>query len=173
MQQHTLGCAHTFEFRRQELALLHGRDLHDISCEEVAEHCLQDVVSPSGALRQYLEHGCVACRIGNTLFVHGAIDRHSMRFVPSSSTRFELPSVKLPPAEVVDTVDEWVEGMNRFLRTGLEDFAARPHWDEGRGTRGGESLMALQNREAMFGRTVISACFSDGGCITTSDAQVG
>lgn len=167
-----MGCDNTFEFRRQEMALLSGRKAADISCEEVAEHFLQDVVSPSGALRQYLEHGCVVCRIGNTLFVHGAIDRNSMRFVPSPSTRFELPSVKLPPAKIADTVDEWVEEMNNFLRLGLDDFAARPGWDAGRSTRGGESLMALQNREAMFGRTVVSACFSDGGCIATQDAEV-
>ena len=60
--------------------------------------------------------------------------------------------------------------MNAFLVTGLEEFRRRPFWDPKRRTRGGEALMALQNREAMFGRSVVSNCFADGGVIATGEA---
>ena len=38
-------------------------------------------------------------------------------------------------------------------------------------SRGGEGLMALQNRTAMWGRTVVSNCYSDGGVISTPRAD--
>ena len=36
-----------------------------------------------GSLRQYLKHGCVAAVFGNTLFVHGAVDRQTMGVPPN------------------------------------------------------------------------------------------
>jgi hypothetical protein len=50
--------------------------------------------------------GAVAARIGNTLFVHGAVDRHNMKFVPQLATRFEIPTKKAHSAVEVESVDE-------------------------------------------------------------------
>ena len=54
----------------------------------------------SGALRAYLEHGVVGARVGNTLFVHGAVDALNMGFVPEDRLRalfvFSRPSVPDP-----------------------------------------------------------------------------
>lgn len=47
----------------------------------------------------------------------------------------------------------------------------RPDWDSSREARGGESLMALQNRCAMWGRSIVSNCYADGGNITTPQAE--
>ena len=169
MHQHTLGCPDTFEFRRQELALLAGRDLSCVTDAQVVENFIADIASEDGALRQYLAHADVAVVLGNTLFVHGAVDAQTMAFVPSH-TRFELPQVKQPPAAAGMGVADWAAGLNRYLREGLADHAARPTWDAARRSRGGESLMALQNRAAMWGRTVVSNCYADGGNITSGSA---
>ena len=42
--------------------------------------------------------------------------------------------------------------------------------DDDRTTRGGESLMALQNRSASWGRTVLVNCYGDGGNISSASA---
>ena len=62
-----------------------------ISDEEVVHNFVDDIAEPDGALRQYLAHGSVAAVFGNTLFVHGAVDRQTMGFIPTH-TRFELPA---------------------------------------------------------------------------------
>lgn len=169
IQRHTLGMPNSFGYRREEIALLEGRDSGTITDTEVVDHFLRDVCDPSGALRQYLEHAVVAARIGNTVFVHGAIDECSAGFVPSPSVKYGIPE-STDPGRMCEIVDEWVVEMNDFLRAGLADFALRPDWDPGRSTRGGEALMALQNRESMSGRTVVSSCYGDGGVITTPAA---
>jgi hypothetical protein len=168
--QHTLGCPHTFEFRRQELALLQGVDESAIFDDAVVESFLREVEHPEGSLRQYLECASVAVVLGNTLFCHGAVDINTMGFVPRDDTKFENPPSKPPPKAMIDNVHEWVDALNAHLKKGLEDYEKRPHFDELRTTRGGESLMALQNRPAMWGRSIISNCYGDGGCITTDHA---
>ena len=52
----------------------------------------------------------------------------------------------------IDNVDEWISAINNYLTAGLNDFEQRPNWNASRTSRGGESLMALQNRDAMYGR---------------------
>ena len=69
-----------------------------------------------------------------------------------------------------DNVFEWTKALNDFLKRGLDDHWKRPLWDADRVSRGGEALMALQNRSAMWGRSIISNCYGDGGCIITKSA---
>ena len=69
-----------------------------------------------------------------------------------------------------ETVAAWVVGLNDFLRRGLADHAKRPHWDAARTSRGGEALLAAQNRCAVLGRSIIANCYSDGGNITSDAA---
>jgi len=54
------------------------------------------------------------------------------------------------------------------MQRGLLDHASRPLWDESRSSRGGELLLALQNRAAMSGRCVVSGAYADGGTITSA-----
>ena len=171
MYLHTLGCPETFELRRREISLLSGRAAGDAkapSDEEVVEAAVGDVL-PGGLLRTYMEHADVAVLLGHSLFVHGSVDARTMRFVPDEQTRFCLPTGP-QPGRTVDSVDEWCDGLNALLRRGLADHAARPYWDAARCGRGGEQLMALQNRDAMWGRSVISNCYCDGGTITSAAA---
>ena len=166
--QHTLGCPDTFEFRRQELSLLYGRT--HISDEEVVDNFIYEVKNREGSLRQYLQVADVAICIGNTLFCHGAVDQNTMKFVPALDTKFERPSSKPRPGDIIDNVQDWTKALNHYLKRGLEDNCDRPHWNEDRTSRGGEALMALQNRPATWGRSIICNCYGDGGCITTEHA---
>jgi len=170
MLRHTLGCPDTFEFRRQELAILNGNcDVEAISDDQVVENFVHEVEHPEGSLRQYLENANVAAIVGNTLFVHGAVDANTMKYVPREDTRFERP-LSRPPGKICDDVEDWVDALNDYLKAGLRDYRSRPLWDENRTTRGGEALLALQNRAAVWGRSIISNCYGDGGCITTDHA---
>ncbi|KAJ1455022.1 hypothetical protein M885DRAFT_520954 [Pelagophyceae sp. CCMP2097] len=170
MLQHTLGCPNTFEFRRTELALLRGVAAAEVSDDDVASHFVDDVCGPDGALRQYLENACVAARLGQTLFVHGAVDRLSAGFVPCVDSAFGVgdeADAAFPPCRIFCgdmEVDDWVAGLNALLVAGLAAHASAPTYGVKRG-RGGEVLMALQNRCALWGRSVISNSYCDGGNI--------
>ena len=168
--EHTLGCPNTFGFRRQELSILTDQPVEEIPDESVLESFLFEVENPDGSLRQYLEAADVAVCIGNTLFCHGCVDRATMKFIPSHSSKFENPTRKPLPGAEIDNVQEWCRNLNMYLKAGLKDYEMRPNWDEFRTTRGGETLMALQNRPAMWGRSIVSNCYGDGGCITTENA---
>lgn len=176
MLQCTMGCPKTFEFRREELGLLREVPAAQVTDDEVFDSFLSGVTpGAGGVMRAYLESSSLAALLGNTLFVHGAVDARSMGLVPVDETRFEMP----PPgaeAEVdsrfrrYETVAAWVVGLNDFLRRGLADHAKRPHWDAARTSRGGEALLAAQNRCAVLGRSIIANCYSDGGNITSDAA---
>jgi len=164
---HTLGCPNTFEFRREELSIL--RENKSITDDEVVDSFRSEIEGEGGSLFDYLSLGTVAVVIGNTLFCHGAVDRHTMGYVPPLNSKFENP--KAPPqGRYIDNVVEWTEALNDYLQKGLDDFRKRPYWNKERTSRGGEALMALQNRSAMWGRSIISNCYGDGGCITTAHA---
>lgn len=170
--EHTLGCPKTFELRRMELRAL-GLEASD---EAVASSFVTEVL-PGGALRAYLDRAVVAVRLHHTLFVHGSVDRLSAGFVPPLNTKFQVGTSDdpaYPPdrawyAEM--SLDEWIDGLNLLLSAGLEEHARRPEWDDDRcATRGGEALMAMQNRCAVWGRSVISNCWADGGNVDSPKA---
>jgi len=125
---------------------------------------------PVGVLRDYLEHASIAVCLGNTMFVHGALDRSVIGVVPEDGTRFCTPSTPQPFRTVRGGVAECAREMNELMQRGLSDHAARPSWDANRSSRGGEALMALQNRASLSGRCVVSSAYADGGCITSQDA---
>lgn len=212
MFQHTLGCPDTFEFRREEIRVLaqtYGEypaksDTHDvtpiqhakevdileepaisieISDDQVVDSFLYEM-SPEGSLRQYLHLSSIAAIVGNTIFVHGAIDRLTMKYVPSPNTKFELPRTPPPSftaphttitppdgGRIVESVHEWVQSLNEYLQTGMDDYSNRPMWNEDRTSRGGEAVLAIQCRPAMWGRSVVCNSYADGGVITTTGAQ--
>jgi Calcineurin-like phosphoesterase len=170
MLEHTLGCPNTFHFRRQELALLQNVPETSISDDHVVQSFLEEVQHPHGSLWQYLDYANVAVVLGNTLFCHGAVDSQTMQFVPRQDTKFENPTSKPAPSAMIHDVHEWTRALNDYLMVGLEDHKKRPLWNSARTSRGGEALLALQNRPAMWGRSIVSNAYGDGGCITTDHA---
>ena len=191
-----------------------GRRLHRINSTESHAHrgtpASKEVHYRRTSFPQYLEAAELAVVLGNTLFVHGAVDRQTLGAIPDDSTRFELPAAPppvrrhvckkssrevsslslillftwlfaaralsyshyaaMPQVHFVDSVGEWVAGLNAFLARGLADHAAQPEWDAARTTRGGQQLVAIQNRQAVWGRSIISNCYCDGGTITSGAA---
>jgi len=171
MLEHTLGCPKTFDFRRQELAILRNVPSTIISDEDILQSFLDEVEKAEGSLRQYLECANVAVILGNTLFCHGAVDANTMKFVPRDDTKFENPLCQPPAKTMIESARDWTLALNQYLKVGLQDYQNRPYWNDDRTSRGGESLMALQNRPAMWGRSIVSNCYGDGGCITTESAK--
>ena len=213
MLEHTLGCPETFEFRRQEIGILKqifgqypmdydsGVDFQltvldnveidssiSVTDDQVVDSFEHEVNHSMGSLRQYLKHASIAAIIGNTIFVHGAIDALTMKFVPSLISKFELPTsiplslralvsntsteITSDDGMMIENVHEWVESLNNYLHRGLDDFEARPIWNKDRTTRGGEALLAIQNRPSMWGRSVVCNSYGDGGVIATSQSEV-
>eukprot|EP00569_Conticribra_weissflogii_P018977 CAMPEP_0171443136 /NCGR_PEP_ID=MMETSP0881-20121228/30168_1 /TAXON_ID=67004 /ORGANISM="Thalassiosira weissflogii, Strain CCMP1336" /LENGTH=604 /DNA_ID=CAMNT_0011966471 /DNA_START=154 /DNA_END=1969 /DNA_ORIENTATION=+ len=197
MLKHTLGCPDTFEFRRNEVAVLrkiyghypysvdhHATTpflpenqyydllLNEVTDDNVVESFEYEINHPQGSLRQYLKYASIAAIVGNTIFVHGAIDSLTMKFVPSLESRFHLPETSPPPfksihkkatyqvnGRLIDDVHEWVDALNEYLQIGLDDFERRPNWNNERNSRGGEALLAIQNRPSMWGRSVVSVWY--------------
>lgn len=208
MLKHTLGCPETFEFRREEVAILEqiygsyppnfsethdsspihffptNNDATKVTDETVVNSFEYEINHPEGSLRQYMHHASIAAIIGNTIFVHGAIDRLTMRFVPAKESKFELPTspppsfteqsiVNITDGTMIEDVHEWVKSLNDYLHDGLKDFESRPVWNPERTSRGGESLLAIQNRPSMWGRSVVCNSYADGGVVATDDAEEG
>lgn len=96
-----------------------------------------------------------------------------MKFVPSCNSKCEVPTSLPKPTDgsIIDNVHEWVESLNEYLQVGLTDFDNRSEWNKDRTTRGGEALLAIQNRPAMWGRSVVCNSYSDGGVIATKEAE--
>ena len=67
------------------------------------------------------------------------------------------------PVTALANAARWASELNAFLHRGLADHLAQPEWDAERFHRGGEQLLALQNRCAMWGRSIISNCCQAGG----------
>jgi hypothetical protein len=70
-----MGAPIAYESRRQEL-----QDLDPTSLDHVApwRSFLKMTDPQTGLLTRYLQLGQIAARIGDTLFVHGAVHEHSM-----------------------------------------------------------------------------------------------
>jgi hypothetical protein len=90
MLKHTLGCPHTFAFRKTEMALLSACAPADISDAAVAESFRGHIAHSEGAYRQFLAHAQLAVVLGNSLFVHGTVDDASVGFVPHDSTPYAM-----------------------------------------------------------------------------------
>lgn len=204
MLKHTLGCPETFEYRRVEIKLLkciYGQyppdpitneltpfliddgkvDVSvDVSDDEVVASFEYEINSEHGSLRDYLNEAQIAAIVGNTIFVHGAIDALTMRWVPPTDTKFQIPETEPPDfsspsprsgdGAMYEDVSQWVNELNFYMKKGMSDFQQRPYWNEERTSRGGEALLAIQNRPSMWGRSVVCNSYADGGNVHSDGA---
>jgi hypothetical protein len=152
--QHTLGCPSTFEYRRTELReLLRTESVDD---DTVLKSFLDS--ARDGIYYRYLRAAQIAYVHGDTLFVHGAADKRGLQFVPALTTRF-LPNKEVHGTHV-EELHEWVAKINDFAQRAIDDWRARPTWVGG--DRGGEALMAYQNKPAILNKTVAVHSYVDG-----------
>jgi hypothetical protein len=130
---HTLGCPGGFELRRRELGLLAaasakpGAQIEPITDEQVVDSMVDDIrprapaearmgVLPArecmGVLREYLQLAQLVVILGNTMWVHGALDAITIGIVPEDGTRFCAPAVPQPFRTVEGGVAAWANEMN-------------------------------------------------------------
>lgn len=128
MLKNTMGSPQAFEHRRWELR--QERSLKVATDEDVVES-YRDACRPGGELSRYLAHGVLALRLGDVLFIHGALPLTEY-VVASHPTglwddfRFAMPWL---PSNVtsakdvgVHNVDDWISSLNEFARTCIVNF---------------------------------------------------
>ncbi|CAJ1376934.1 unnamed protein product [Effrenium voratum] len=168
MLRHTLGAPGAFNYRREELAILRNAEVDQISDEEVVASFQRSVLHPQGEVRSYLRAAQIGLILGDTLFVHGAVDEEALGFVPSPETRYQAHSkeelLALPKAQTGLALKAWIEALNAFAAEQVEDWCRQPFWrtEDGVLRRGGEALMAYQCRPAVALSTVVVTCYVDG-----------
>jgi hypothetical protein len=165
--KHTLGCPHTFELRRQELCEI-GRKA-TVSDDEVTESFVKGVMDDDGFYHEYLKRGELAVRLENTLFVHGAAEPRGLGFVPSLDIIFVANSPEKVTGAEYEDLDVWIEKLSEFKTRAIEDWRASLHWKNGR--RGGDALLAYQNKPSIQNRTVCVTNYVDGKNMTDGSAS--
>lgn len=103
----TLGSPDAFEYRRQELKELKAESDQEISDADVVQS-YREFAKPSGLLGQYIQHGQLAKRIGNILFIHGALPLNE-----NSTGAFDFP-IPWQVNSTIDNLDDWIEELNKF-----------------------------------------------------------
>ncbi len=156
--KHTLGCPNTFEFRRTELSHLKGGS--SVTDDEVTESFIKGVNDENGFYAEYLKRSVLALRLGSTLFVHGAAEPRGLGFVPSLDIAFVANTPQQVKGTEYSSLDEWIEKLNEFKTQALEDWRSCLRWKNGR--RGGDALLAYQNKQAIDNRTVCVTNYVDG-----------
>jgi len=171
---HTLGCEHTFEFRRQELRVLseHKRDISD---DDVVQDVLESV-RDGGWVLEYLRAAQIGVVLADTVFVHGAITQSNIGVVPTLAVKYRDAGGDLANVPCYSLTNQgvrvWLEHLNLFASQALDDFCARPLWNEERTSRGGECLMAWQSNPASANQTPITAGYMDRGELGTFSMAV-
>jgi hypothetical protein len=112
----TMGAGEAFEHRRTELSRLRGASVEDA---EVCESFVEDVAR-DGALRAYLRECTLAFRLGDALFLHGAVTDENFGLVPTGETAADERIALCAMGEA--QVDAWVDGLDRFYRQQIEAF---------------------------------------------------
>ena len=89
----------------------------DITDDDVVRS-YRDFASPNGLIGNYLSHGLLATRIGNALFVHGALPMSYFYDCESSSFSYPTPW----NGGTVTTLDNFIFELNQFVRHQYETW---------------------------------------------------
>jgi hypothetical protein len=119
----TMGAEQAFDHRRTEL----GAEGEPSDDDAVVESFLADL-GPSGDHTRLVDAMQLACVVGDTLFVHGAVTEESLGHVPGR-----------PP---MAGVSAWVDGLNGFLREEVDRFVH--HRNSAAGEAPWEAVVAYQ-----------------------------
>lgn len=64
---------------------------------------------------KYLKSGKIAYIFGEHIFVHGAINKYSIGYIPNNKN-------------MVNDVDKWVSGLNKWFQKDLKEYIANPEY---------------------------------------------
>ena len=150
----TMGADGEFERRRLELQAvdrfaLATPSLNGLSEEErvvvsftdsVRSEARADGPGMSNFMYEFIRHGQLAARIGDTLYVHGGIMNYDGSG-EETSVLGVVPDQKQP----IEDIDEWITSLNEWKDAQLKDYRQKPHGtpasDRTSATRGGDALM--------------------------------
>ena len=138
-----MGSPRAWEFRRQELAAMRHDALSAEASGDVVEPTggsggpktavaatavsdgdvlasyLDSLLRPDGLMRSYLEHGQLAVRLGDALFVHGALHPDALGTVPAGRIGTDGRG---GGARRLEDVDEWIHDLNTFASTQMREW---------------------------------------------------
>jgi hypothetical protein len=125
--EYTMGSSGSFEKRRVELAILLNKNAKLISDEDIVNSFLNSVSprpvnvknSNDNYLLKYLKYGKIAYIFGEHIFIHGAINKNNIGYVPS--TQKEPKKHK-----IIDDVKLWVSGLNNWFHKELNEYILDP-----------------------------------------------
>ena len=127
--EYTMGSSGSFEKRRVELAILLNKNAKLISDEDIVNSFLNSVSprpvnvknSNDNYLLKYLKYGKIAYIFGEHIFIHGAINKNNIGYVPS--TQKEPKKHK-----IIDDVKLWVSGLNNWFHKELNEYILDPEY---------------------------------------------
>eukprot|EP00978_Attheya_sp_CCMP212_P049549 scaffold679537_cov51-Attheya_sp.AAC.1 len=151
MLSQTMGSPDAFEFRRSELqwerCQQYGVQAMEVTDEDVAESYRQSCHPTRGEMGQYLSQAKIAIRLGNALFVHGALPltpdilAHMTSIQNSSSITgnrsadsnlwSDLFDRCMPwkhtrnPNKPITTANEFIEELDRFAKRSINAWKRR------------------------------------------------
>jgi len=115
------------------LPSIYDNMFNEISDEDVLKS-FQDSVTPQGFVTQFLSRAQIGARVGDTVFVHGAITLKSLLYVPSNDLLHRHYHGRPSPGYYLDSnntnIDLWFEKLNEFKDNSIQDFIQRPFWED-------------------------------------------
>jgi hypothetical protein len=131
-----------------------NRDLCTISDEDVVASYL-DSLKPGGVVAEYLRHAQPVVVVRDTIFVHGAVNKHCVGFVPdlravreqpyfsdddlphfkqySEEERIRIGSRPVPGRDIIRhdmaRLVDWVDAIVKFAHDGVEEWLEQPTFD--------------------------------------------
>jgi hypothetical protein len=121
--EYTMGSSGSFEKRRAELAILLNKNASSISDEDIVTSFLNSI-SPhpvnikntnDNYLLKYLQYGKIAYIFGEHIFVHGAINKNNMGYVPSGG-------------KLIEDVNLWISTLNNWYHKELNEYILNPEY---------------------------------------------
>jgi hypothetical protein len=120
---YTMGSNDSFDKRRKELSIILNKSPDLISDNDIVASFLNSV-SPNpknikntndNYMLKYLKSGKIAYIFGEHIFVHGAINKNNIGYIPNNKN-------------IVDDVDKWVSGLNKWFQKDLKEYMANPEY---------------------------------------------
>ena len=122
----TMGSPDAFELRRGELKQ-EECSAKDITDEQVVQSYQQSCHPAYGEMGQYLRKGKLALKLGNAMFLHGALpftteylqhNKHNDHDVFQSGTfySYAMPWASKQEQSDITNADDWIQSMNEFCK---------------------------------------------------------
>ena len=85
--------------------------MKEISDDDVVKS-YKEFASPAGLIGKYLQQGKLAFRLGNIMFVHGALPLKDMYVKESDQFKYPTPW----NSDHANDLDSWIDSLNKFVK---------------------------------------------------------